>query len=224
MYPPTNGVFPVCLVCWRGKQILCFSSLLLTSGSSFFFFFWLSETDQVEMLPCFSLRQMPSFALRSEGRKFMFSSATVVWFLFFLSCLRKDSPLFVSDPLPWSTDTPASRSRPDTGLCDAMRGPSQEVDWASRWFRRAVGDVPDSLSERSPGGFSSPSSDRCQRVIVWLWFAPLTPSPPSSHHCACVLCYGTYEDVAKGGAYCRLSFPCVKKMCVCVCVDEDTVV
>lgn len=73
--------------------------------------------------------------------------------------------------------------RPEVGQilvcvsCYAMRGPSQEVNWESHWFIHGVGDVADSLSERSPAGFSFPTSDRCQLVIVLLSFVLPLPLP-----------------------------------------------
>lgn len=73
--------------------------------------------------------------------------------------------------------------RPEVGQilvcvsCHAMRGPFWEVNWESHWFIHGVGDVADSLTERSPAGFSSPTSDRCQLVIVLLSFALPLPLP-----------------------------------------------
>ena len=56
--------------------------------------------------------------------------------------------------------------------CHAMRGPLWKVNWASHWFIRGVGEVADSLSERSPAGFSPhPLPD------VWwsLFYSHLSP-------------------------------------------------
>lgn len=73
--------------------------------------------------------------------------------------------------------------RPEVGQtlvcvsCHAMRGPFRGVSWESHWFIHGVGDVADSLSQRSPAGFSSPTADRCQLVIVLLSVALPLPLP-----------------------------------------------
>ena len=85
-----------------------------------------------------------------------------------------------------------------------MRGPLWKVNWASHWFIRGVGEVADSLSERSPAGFSPhPLPD------VWwsLFYSHLSP-PHCGFFFVCFQC-----DVADVHAACGdCAFPYILNM------------
>lgn len=92
--------------------------------------------------------------------------------------IKGDILLAIGDFTPHSPlHRPQMLQHPEVGQllvcmsCHAMRGPLWKVNWASHWFMHGVGEVTDSLSERSPAGFSC-------HPLPDVWWSLFYYSPP----------------------------------------------